>query len=390
MQTEPSARGSALDFFQFAFGLQREIVRINERMDEMGQTVRMVCVVAVTVALGSTAVAVNITTVPVGDSGNINDTHGGGYGGVAYEYRIGKYEVTNTQYTAFLNAVADADPNELYNTEMGGGQDDTGGITRGGSDGNYTYAVRPNRGNHPVNYASWYDTLRFTNWLHNGQPTGPQNSSTTEDGAYDMSLGPNAVRKSGARWFMPTEDEWYKSAYYKGGGTNAGYWDYSTQSDTAPTAEVPGGTDSANGSANYRQIYSPNRTTEVGAYTAKPSDSAYGTFDQGGNVWEWTEATNGSKRWLRGGSFFDLDTSRGLNLRASTRYLSLDPSDEYYNVGFRVAEVPEPANVPEPADVPEPANVPEPTTRSLWILGSLVALLLLTIGSLIAFRRKWR
>ena len=23
-----------------------------------------------------------------------------------------------------------------------------------------------------------------------------------------------------------TEDQWYKAAYYKGGSTNAGYWDY--------------------------------------------------------------------------------------------------------------------------------------------------------------------
>ena len=28
----------------------------------------------------------------------------------------------------------------------------------------------------------------------------------------------------------------FKAAYYKGGGTNADYWDYATQSNSAPTA----------------------------------------------------------------------------------------------------------------------------------------------------------
>lgn len=70
----------------------------------------------------------------------------------------------------------------------------------------------------PVNYVSWYDTLRFANWLHNGQLTSAQGPSTTEDGAYEMSPASNVLRKSGARWVLPTEDEWYKAAYHKNDG----------------------------------------------------------------------------------------------------------------------------------------------------------------------------
>ncbi len=66
-----------------------------------------------------------------------------------------------------------------------------------------------------------------------------------------MSLGSSVVRKPGALVFLPTDDEWYKAAYYKGGGTKAGYWDYPTESDTASTAELPPGADMINGSANY-------------------------------------------------------------------------------------------------------------------------------------------
>ena len=87
----------------------------------------------------STAQAFEMEMVTVGDPGNVDGTHGDGYGGVDYIYRIGKYEVTNTQYCEFLNAVARSDPHDLYNTNMGGG---LGGITRDGSEGSYTYSTR--------------------------------------------------------------------------------------------------------------------------------------------------------------------------------------------------------------------------------------------------------
>jgi sulfatase modifying factor 1 len=303
---------------------------------------------AALVLWASTAQAVTIEYVPVGDPGNVA-RHADGFGGVTDPYLIGKYEVTNAQYAEFLNAVADADPNGLYNTDMGGGWEDIGGISRTGDPSSYEYAVRESRGNRPVNYVSWYDTLRFANWLHNGQPTGAQGTSTTEDGAYDMSLGSSVVRKPGALVFLPSEDEWYKAAYYKGGGTNAGYWWYPTQSDTFPTPELPPGTDMINGSANYYTtgcVDTTYYTTEVGAYDAKPSDSAYGTFDQGGNLWEWTEADisgDVSYRVSRGGSFYDIHTELS-DLHACYSDFSY-ATDESIHVGFRVASIPEPGSI---------------------------------------------
>jgi formylglycine-generating enzyme required for sulfatase activity len=282
-------------------------------------------------------------TVPVGNPGNAPDTRyeTPGYGSVGYSYRIGKYEVTNAQYCEFLNAVADADTNNLYNTNMGSGY---GGITRSGSSPNYTYNVISGRENKPVNWVSWYDTLRFANWMHNGQSTGAQCSSTTEDGAYDMSLGAGVVRKPEAKVFLTSEDEWYKAAYYKAGGVNAGFWAYPTQSDfmyPSPRAEAPPGTDMIYGSANYHSVVGD--LTDVGSYTAKPSDSSYGTFDQAGNVYEWNEADiygYGSFRGLRGGSFcFGNDES----LLASFRNAGY-PTSENNDIGFRVAEVPEPCS----------------------------------------------
>jgi formylglycine-generating enzyme required for sulfatase activity len=173
--------------------------------------------------------------VTVGDVNNLADTGGSGHGSVSYSYAIGKYVVTNSEYVEFLNAVAAIDTYSLYNSNMA---NVWGGITRSGTSGSYVYTVKTNYGNKPVNLVSWFDCARYCNWLHNAKPTGSQNSITTEDGAYTLNgeISGDAVPKNaGAKYHIPTGDEWYKAAYYKGGGTNAGYWDYATQSDSLPT-----------------------------------------------------------------------------------------------------------------------------------------------------------
>src|SRR5262245_17624856 len=97
----------------------------------------------------------------------------------------GKYEVTAGQYTEFLNAVAKADPNGLYNTKMGDPGVPLGAnIQRTGSSPNYRYSVAADWANRPVGHVSFWDAARFANWLHNGQLTGPQGPATTEGGAY--------------------------------------------------------------------------------------------------------------------------------------------------------------------------------------------------------------
>ncbi|HSW46669.1 MAG TPA: SUMF1/EgtB/PvdO family nonheme iron enzyme, partial [Phycisphaerae bacterium] len=289
-----------------------------------------------------------IDLVPVGDPGNAADTRYGNWGAVGHKYWMGKFEVTNGQYIEFLNAAARiSDPYSLYLHSP-----TWSGIVRTGSPGNYTYG--PKNGdaawlNRPAIYVTYWSALRFANWLHNGQPTGPPGPSTTEDGAYTLNgyFGPDGrsiTRKPGARWAIPTEDEWYKAAYYKGGSTNAGYWDYPTRSNTAPTCVVPPGAAEPPGSANYRgstadPVY---RSTPVGAYTYSPGP--YGTFDQGGNVTEWTEtlAAPVSGAWPRvyRGGMWVFNTA--LYLHAS-QSLSLPPGTGWTGGGFRVVYVPEPA-----------------------------------------------
>jgi len=288
--------------------------------------------------------------VPVGNPGNAPDTryNGVSVGAVAYTFNMGKFEVTAGQYATFLNAVAKTDTYGLYNTNMDTAVDSYGcNIKRTGSSGNCTYSVASDWANRPVNYVSWGDAARFANWLHNGQPTGPQNAGTTEDGAYFLNGATSdaalmaVTREADWKWAITSGDEWHKAAYHKNDGVTGNYFDYPMGSDSVPSNVLGNPTDPGNNATFYSNGYtigSPYWRTEVGDH--ENSDSPYGTFDQGGNVSEWTEAVIGSDRGLQGGWLSD---HYGF-LHAASRY-GLYPSSETDFIGFRVSEVPEPATL---------------------------------------------
>jgi formylglycine-generating enzyme len=308
---------------------------------------------------------ITIETVPIGNVGNPNDLRTfNHYGGVNYPYNIGKYEVTVGQYTEFLNNVAADDTYGLYNPSMG--STSLVGIARAGLSGSFSYSVigSPNL---PVSIVSWGDAARFANWLHNGQPTGPQNSATTEEGAYALNGAIThteltaVTRNPGAKWFIPTENEWYKAAYHQPaaqGGDSDGYWLYPMKTNSQPYSDQPPGTTPDNtrvgnffeidGVANgYNDGFavtgsmtfsaSQNYLTDVGAYTS--SSSFYGTFDQGGNVWEWNETKSGSVRGLLGGYY---GGNQSL-MQAGSLNGDGNPTWEVRSIGFRIASVPEPS-----------------------------------------------
>jgi sulfatase modifying factor 1 len=279
----------------------------------------------------------------VGDPGNPADTVvendlTTGYGSVPYVYNIGTYDVTNTQYVAFLNSNDPTGANTLglYNIDMSelGGIDYNSGAVNGDK-----YSIISGDGNNPVNFVNFYDTLRFANWLDNGQTPG-----STETGAYTL-LGPDTmmfgtavpsnggsiVRNAGATIFLPNENEWYKAAYYN--PATKSYYQYPTSSNTAPTATGPTATPN---SANAGGL---SNVTAVGAYSG--TTSPYGAYDMGGNVFQWNETLiGGFSRGDRGGAF----NNGGAWLQSSTRGYS-DPTFALVAYGFRVASVPEPSSI---------------------------------------------
>jgi sulfatase modifying factor 1 len=325
--------------------------------------------------------AVVIDMVTVGDPGNADDTTG--YGSVGYEYQIGKFEITIGQYAAFLNAVAKSDTYSLYSQNLMEGVQYESGISRTGSPGSYFYYAFGPVANtqipqattslRPIASTDWFDAARFANWMSNGQPTGSQGPTTTENGAYALngrisgsapavnSINPNTVATPLYR--LPTENEWYKAAYYKGGSPTAGYWTFATQSNSNP-GNVPGS--GANQANYYNGKYAvtqsgnlilQNALTDVGAFVASPS--AYGTFDQSGNVWELNDLSGGASlnRGRRGGVW----SNNWADASAFVRF-EQDAGNSYG--GFRLA-----------------APVPEPSTYAMALAG-------LACGGSVVFRRR--
>ena len=292
------------------------------------------------VCIGGTQ-ALTMDWVTVGNAGNAADDTG--YGSVGYGYQIGKYEVTAGQYAEFLNAVAADDTYGLYNALMWSDQFGCK-IRQSGISGGYSYSVAADRTNRPVNFVGWYDSLRFANWLHNGQPTGGQTAATTEDGAYNMKWGLDK-RNTGATVWLPSEDEWYKAAYHKNNGTMGDYFLCPNSSDSMSGRDVTEATNTGNNANYYDNGYligSPYYRTEVGEFEL--SDSPYGAFDMGGNVWEWNEVPIGdSARGIRGGSYVYSGLAYN-GLKSSERGFSTS-NNEGSSVGFRVATVPEPATL---------------------------------------------
>jgi formylglycine-generating enzyme required for sulfatase activity len=293
--------------------------------------------------------------VTVGDAGNIPDNNG--FGSVGYEYQIGKYHVTVSQYTEFLNSVANvSDPYSLYSPFMAS-VGYTAGIQRQAVSGGWQYSVMNNSGwagNRPVTFVSWFDAARFANWMTNGQGSG-----STETGAYELNgqmTGVAPMANAGALYRLPTEDEWYKAGFWDEhrffwGGM---YFRYGTSSDTVPGNVVGGLANQANFyngvysvTQSASQVFGQNYLTDVGAFSN--SASPYGAFDMGSNAAEWLDrgeanASQGVTQgaWGENEYFIRGKSNVGLYLSAAIDNAGL---------GFRLAA---------------PVAVPEPST---WVMG---------------------
>jgi len=269
------------------------------------------------ITFGSGANTFGIDFLNIGNAGNAADTTT--YGAVPYAYRMGKYEISQDAITkATASGMAD--------------------VTAGA----WT-------GNQPAATINWYEAAAFVNWLNTS--TGKTAAyNLTFSGSWSMQLwsseqawtagGTNLYRNKNAHYFLPSENEWYKAAYYNAAGTN--YFLYPTASSSAPTA-VASGTNA--GTA----VYDGGAVTNPAAVTLAGGLSPYGTMGQGGNVWEWNEsAADGSNsssseiRVFRGGSWGDA----GPDLRSSER-IGVGPELEGNFLGFRVASV-DVAPIPEP------------------------------------------
>ena len=255
-----------------------------------------------------------IDFVNIGNAGNTADTTT--YGAVPYEYRASIYEISQ-------NDITKATASGMANVTAGA----------------WT-------GNQPAANISWYEAAAFVNFLNTSSGKTAAYNLAFSDSQWSMALwsseqawtagGTNLYRNKDAFYFLPSENEWYKAAYYNAAGTN--YFLYPTASSSVPTAVASGtNADSA--------VYNGGAVTNPAAVTFAGGLSPYGTMGQGGNVWEWNESAfagaNSSAsedRALRGGVWNNTEN----NLRSSNRS-NMGPTLEFRSLGFRVASVPEPS-----------------------------------------------
>ena len=287
---------------------------------------------------GSGGNTFTIGFVPIGNAGNANDTVNGAgtnYGAVPYNFNMSTYAISQDQLAKASNSL---------------------GISLGG--GAWV-------GNQPAANVTWYQAAAFVNYLNTS--TGHVAAYQLDAGATTLTLwssaqawqagGENLYRNKDAYYFLPSENEYYKAAYYdpnKAGG--AGYWLYATGSDAIPTAVASGTTA---GTAVYGQpsLQGPAAVDQSGGL------SPYGTRGQSGNVIEWHESAfdgvnnvSSEGRTIRGGSWGSSES----DLRSSTRlpFVAtpapaqpfalvhgnvIGPASSNSGVGFRVASVPEPS-----------------------------------------------
>ncbi len=275
-----------------------------------------------------------IDFVPIaGDAGDLGSwPAGSGYAFTGVNrsaYRMGTFEITNDQWTKFTNSLGDievtGDPSGAYDEEP---------LWTGT--------------NVPTNRASWLEAAQFVNWLNTctGHQAAYRFTGTQGQSDYALDVwsedeaagGTNLYRHKDAMYFLPTEDEWVKAAYWNGASLQT----WATTDDSEP---VPGVDSNFAGAIG--------EPWDVGS----GSEELNGTFDMMGNVWEWMESPydvgeyeTHSDRVIRGGPF-------GLSityLASDSRYNIGPPSVEGNAIGFRVA-----------------SEVPEPSTLGLLSLGGL-------------------
>jgi formylglycine-generating enzyme len=276
-----------------------------------------------TITHGGTTI--NMDFVTVGDPGNTADTTGSPNpcGSVGYTYRIGKYEVTVDQWAAVIAA----DPNV-------------------GNAGNWS-------GSQPTGDTSWNEAAKFCNWLTTGHYDQGYYAVSGWDG-WD-SITPNALGHDayaalhGTTYFIPTEDEWYKAAYYD--GTAGVYYDYPTGTNSEPDGiDLDGDTEFDAVFGQGCHLDHPNAVANTGVA------SPYGTFAQGGNVFEWNERRTYYDGEFRGGSW---SGGSAEYLHASYRSCVVSDSEWTY-IGFRVASI----------------VVPEPGSITLLVAGAIAVLVM--------------
>jgi formylglycine-generating enzyme required for sulfatase activity len=283
-------------------------------------------------------------------------THG--RGSVGYEYRIGRTEVTTAQWVEFFNAAFDRPPSEWITTITPPSR--WGAVaTTPTVPGGRRWVVPAGNEDLPVGGISWRAAAAFSNFLHNDRRT---DLASLMSGAYDVTtfggdgsvFTDQASRSPGARYWIPTWDEWLKAAHYDPArinpdGSTGGWWRFGNGSDDQFGYAPPGvGTANAGWDSNTPPHIDPF-TVPLGAY-AGVAQSPWGLLDVAGATTEWTESirriNDGRMTRYIDGSYWTEPGDLALFFDDLRNGTSSYPSSNGFHLGFRVA-----AAIPSPSSV---------------------------------------
>ncbi|MHC5164493.1 MAG: formylglycine-generating enzyme family protein [Planctomycetota bacterium] len=283
-------------------------------------------------SFGTGANQFEIDFVPIsGDASGANGTwigedQDGGhkfFSDPSHNYRMGTFEVTNDQWTKFQSSY---------------------GTVTGSPSSAYDHSTYTTGTQVPTTGVSWYEAAQFTNWLNTSKGyqaaykfTGTQGTGNYTLGVWksgDAGYNPNnPYRNINAIYFLPTENEWVKAAYWNGTSLQ-------TYSNASAGDLISGSPDPT------KWNYSPSAGSAPWA-AGSSIEELNGTYDMMGNVWEYTESPSISGDFLSD----SIRNTRGGSIADGSFFLGLSSRD-YYNafnesptVGFRVASVPEPCSL---------------------------------------------
>lgn len=236
-----------------------------------------------------------------------------GRGSVGYEYSIGRFEVTTRQWVDFLNAALDRPAGDQI-PYVSVPQFWGGSSTTPNNPGGRRFVVRPGMDMIPVGDITWRMAAVLCNWYSNDRR---MDRGAFLNGAYDTStfgLGPSGftdqpTHTPGARYWIPSWDEWLKAAHYdpnRNGQGQGGWWAYSNATDTQLVGGPPGA-----GQANFG-FTSGAFNIPLGAYAQ--TQSPWGLLDVAGATSEWMEGLleRGDRYRIYDGSWWDSTPFYGL------------------------------------------------------------------------------
>jgi len=229
--------------------------------------------------------------VEIGHAGNAADTSG--YGAVGYTYKISDHEVTITEFRQAIGAGS-------------------------GNEGYWNEGSRTVGSGAPAVNITLHEAMKYCNWLTSGNVN--EGAYVFSGGTYRSTDRASALSTYGKIYVLPTEDEWYKAAYFKADGR--GYSLYANGTNAIP----PAGGGSTGWNCDNVNTF-PDYTRDAAQGTTEQN----GTVNMMGNVLEWVENSEGV---FRGGCFFD----RAKEMRSVIRDRN-NSSPEHTHIGLRPVEI---------------------------------------------------